>query len=490
MIGDTSQKVVYELQMQGVPAFVADAKAAAGSLDTLKRSTAEADVALTRAQQMGATKGGPATQALWASMLASSAPAGSRSAAAAKAAGFTEAEIGATAAGAGAARGAGLAGLAGGAARLGAAGAIAGAGYVALNQLKDGVRYATESQRVNLQVQAAIKSTGGAAGVTSKQVRGLASSIGNLSGQQRNTVLSSESVLLGFNRIKNVGTDKIFDRTALAVANVSARLGTDLNTSALQVGKALQEPISGIGALRSAGVLFTAQQVDQVKVMVAAGDRIGAQKILLGQLERQYGGAAKASGKDLPAALTRLDQAWEDSRQKLVVQLMPGLITFTNWLAITLPKATAIASTAIHGIWGNGPGSISGFLHGLPGGSVAGGAFDFAKQPIWTQAGQVNSALNNATQGVSDNLFGSSGATVTKFAKGRGLHASDSDDDDPALGLGSPFRTPPVKVNWAGGDPLSNRPIVLVADGKQLASVVMRGSAKAAHAQGRGSAHR
>jgi hypothetical protein len=473
-LGDT-QKTVYQLQTQGVPQFIADTKAAARAVDELKASS------------KSVTFTDPANTAMLAKIQ------GARAEAAAAAERIALMPGGSKYRGAGATAGeaAALAPLGMGA-KLATAARFAGAaglGYTAFQQAKDAVRYANDVQAAQLQVAQAIKSTGGAAGVTAKDVFNLSSKIGNLAGVQRTQVQASESVLLGFTRIRNEGVDKIFDRTSMAVANVATRLHEDLSTAALQVGKALQNPIQGVSALRSQGVLFTNQQVDQIKVMTAAGNVVGAQKVMLRQLETQYGGSAAAAGKTLPAALVRLNQAWEDSRQKLAVQLMPSAIRFTNWLAITVPKATAIAGASIHALWGSGPGSLSGFIHGLPGGKLTGGAFDFLKQPVWDQAGQVNSALNRVTQGPNDllgNVFGG-GAQTPRVGKARGL----GDDDVPARGLGSPFKSDPVKVNWqADTDPLDSRPVVLVADGKQIATVVMRSSARQAHAQGRGSAHR
>jgi hypothetical protein len=78
---------------------------------------------------------------------------------------------------------------------------------------------------------------------------------------------------------------------------MSARLGTDLNKTAIQVGKALQDPIKGVSALRRVGVDFTEQQKEQIEKMVEANDVIGAQKLILAELTKEFGGSAAAAGR-------------------------------------------------------------------------------------------------------------------------------------------------------------------------------------------------
>src|ERR1700712_5749455 len=60
-------------------------------------------------------------------------------------------------------------------------------------------------------------------------------------------------------------------------------------------GKALNDPLKGISALSRAGVTFTQSQQDSIKAMVGANDLLGAQKIILGEVEKQVGGTAKAT---------------------------------------------------------------------------------------------------------------------------------------------------------------------------------------------------
>ena len=69
----------------------------------------------------------------------------------------------------------------------------------------------------------------------------------------------------------------------------------DAKASAVQLGKALQDPVKGMTALARVGITFTAQQQKQIKALVKSGDLLGAQKIILGEVKKQTEGAAEAS---------------------------------------------------------------------------------------------------------------------------------------------------------------------------------------------------
>lgn len=484
------ETVVYEVKVQGAPQVVADNKAVSRSFDDLRRSQQQAAT-------VGAKGGGWAgTEAEWAAMNA-------RGRAAARAGGSGAAAAAAAAGGIGArqqvGRGAGLLGLA----STGpiAAGAI---GYAALRQFTAGVRHFGEVQQLNAQTAAGIKSTGGAANVTAKHIRDLASQYQRLDGIQDESVQQSENVLLAFTHIRNEAGkgNRVFDLTTQAVANVAARMGTDMPTAAAQLGRAINNPIQGISTLRSLNVQLSNSQVEQIKVMTAQGDRLGAQKIILGQLTRAFGGSAAAAGKTLPAALSRLQDSWEDSRNKLVKRLMPAATSFTNWLALTLPGAIDQGLTAMS-VLDTDPRSnaVSRWLHRNWGGDKSGGTFDYLLQNSGVDIGKdaVGALPSWMRPGLDTKggIFGIPGtdrsqpSTATKDAQGLAERQRQRAAAAGAYrGLGSPFPERQVKVNWNPGDPFDTRPVVLVANGVEIAKVVTKGQQKRAHAEGRGSGHK
>jgi hypothetical protein len=71
-------------------------------------------------------------------------------------------------------------------------------------------------------------------------------------------------------------------------------MGQDLQSSVVQIGKALNDPIKGVTALQRVGVAFTQQQRDQINALVASGNSMAAQQMILAELKKEFGGAAEA----------------------------------------------------------------------------------------------------------------------------------------------------------------------------------------------------
>lgn len=192
---------------------------------------------------------------------------------------------------------------------------------------KAAVSAAIESQEAIGQVNAALASMGDAAGRTSQQLQDLAT------GEMRKSLFDDDDILrqvtanlLTFGKVSG----EVFDRAQQAALDMSARLGQDLQSSAIQVGKALNDPVKGLTALGRVGVQFTTQQKEQIKSMVELGNVAGAQGIILGELARQFGGAAEAQRKANPTAAMK--QSWEEFKETLGAKLLPLLPRITDFL--------------------------------------------------------------------------------------------------------------------------------------------------------------
>jgi phage-related minor tail protein len=155
---------------------------------------------------------------------------------------------------------------------------------------------AAESAKVAARTTNVLQTTGGVAGVTAKQVGALATSISNKSGVDDEAIQSGENLLLTFTKVRNEagrGND-VFNQATSIITDMSVALGEDMSSASIQVGKALNDPIKGVTALQRAGVSFTESQKDQIKTLVETGHTMEAQKIILGELTTEFGGAAEA----------------------------------------------------------------------------------------------------------------------------------------------------------------------------------------------------
>jgi hypothetical protein len=210
-------------------------------------------------------------------------------------------------------------------------------GAKVVNVFKEGLDELKQASVVQGQTTAAIQSTGGAAQVTSGHVADLATQIQKLAGFDDEAVQQGENLLLTFTNIRNsagAGND-IFDRTTQALADVAARMGTDVPAAAIQLGKALNDPVRGLATLTRLGITFSDQQRDQIKKLTENNDLLGAQRIVLDELNKEFGGSAKALGDSLAGSLSKAEQASANAKAELVQGLAPAI------------RFTATAQTAL-----------------------------------------------------------------------------------------------------------------------------------------------
>ena len=109
--------------------------------------------------------------------------------------------------------------------------------------------------------------------------------------------------------------------------------GQDTASSAMQLGKALNDPIKGVTALRRVGVQLTDAQADMVEKMVKAGDVMGAQKVILQELQTEFGGSAKAAGQTFAGSIAILNQSLDDMKESIGSAVVTAIQPFISKLA-------------------------------------------------------------------------------------------------------------------------------------------------------------
>jgi hypothetical protein len=188
---------------------------------------------------------------------------------------------------------------------------------------------AYESQKVMAQTQAVIKATGGAAGVTATQVSKLSETLSMQIGVDDELIQKSANLLLTFKQVQNqVGeNNNIFDRAVITAQDLGNVFGS-ADAAAMQLGKALSDPEKGITALRRAGINFTEQQKEQIKTLVASGDVLGAQKLILAEVESQVGGTAAATA----TGFDRMRVAMGNVAEEFGAILIPYIERFANFV--------------------------------------------------------------------------------------------------------------------------------------------------------------
>lgn len=192
-----------------------------------------------------------------------------------------------------------------------------------VNGLKQTVKLAGEQELAEKKLNAVLKSTGGVSGATSQELLKLASSLQQVTTFGDEAIIGANSLLLTFTSIGN----DVMPQAMETILNMSEAMGQDLQSATLQLGKALNDPVKGVSALSRVGVQLTETQIQQIKTFDALGDTASAQKVILGELETQFGGLARASATTFSGAMQQLGNIVGDTAEKFGELLLPSLNT-------------------------------------------------------------------------------------------------------------------------------------------------------------------
>lgn len=195
---------------------------------------------------------------------------------------------------------------------------------------------AQEARKIGVQTEAVLKSTGGAANVTAEEIANLAEHISEYSAIDDEAIQEGENLLLTFKNIRNeVGQgNDIFDQSTKILTDMSVAMKTDVSSGAIQLGKALNDPLKGISALTRVGVTFSDEQKKVIERLVETGDTAGAQKIILEELKSEFGGSARAAGNVDPYGKLRVKL--ENIGETIGGKVLPGLDAMAEGIINTL----------------------------------------------------------------------------------------------------------------------------------------------------------
>ena len=192
---------------------------------------------------------------------------------------------------------------------LGPLGVAAGAGIAATSAaVIAGLSAWAPYEQQLLRVNAVLKATGSAAGLTQGQIREMAE------GVAKSTLATSESALeaaAAMATFRTVAGDT-FKRTLTLSQDLASVFGGDLRSATVKLAKSLEDPVRGLDSLRESGVSFTAAQKDQIKALVESGQVLKAQGVILDTLQAQVGGAGAAERGGLTGSVKGLSDAWGD----------------------------------------------------------------------------------------------------------------------------------------------------------------------------------
>jgi hypothetical protein len=208
--------------------------------------------------------------------------------------------------------------------KAGAAIAAVGVGILA-TEVTRGLQSLVELEQQQAQTNAVLKSTKGAAGISAKAVTDLSEKYESLNAIVGDEVIrSTENMLLTFTNVKK----QAFEPALQAILDMNTALGKGpegLTSTAIQVGKALNDPTKGLTALQRVGVTFDKGQVKRIKQLQKEGKTYEAQKIILAELNKEFGGSFLAQGNTTAGKVAKFNDAIDDLERALAETLLPAL---------------------------------------------------------------------------------------------------------------------------------------------------------------------
>ena len=188
---------------------------------------------------------------------------------------------------------------------------LAFGGVAILRGIKSTTDAFLEHNKVTTQLGAVLRSTGEAAGYQKGELIKMADAMQNLTTFSNTAIIETQNLLLTFTKIGK----ETFPNALETVLDMSQALGQDLKSSAIQLGKALNDPILGVTALQRVGVMFTAEQKKLIKSLAETGRVAEAQKIILAELNVEFGGSAREAITSYAGKIEQLKNRFADLKR-------------------------------------------------------------------------------------------------------------------------------------------------------------------------------
>jgi len=209
-------------------------------------------------------------------------------------------------------------------------------GRFIIDQFKESVSRANDLNRVMAQTEATIASTGMVAGVSADQVKSMADEIQNTTAIANDSAQAGMNILLTYTRI----SDEVFPDATQAMIDMATSINggvipttEQLQSTAKQLGSALNDPIQGIGRLTESGITFTEAEKDKIKVLTESGRVAEAQALILNRLA-VFQGSAEAQANTFEGQIARLNNELDNIRKMVGNSVLPAIMHFIDGINV------------------------------------------------------------------------------------------------------------------------------------------------------------
>ena len=214
-------------------------------------------------------------------------------------------------------------------AALGLAAAGAAAGAFAVKAIAAGEAAATSNARID-QINTSMGLFGASTDQVTASLINYANETARATGIDQNAIKATQAKLLTFKEIAQTA-DEVngnFQRATKAAIDLGAAGFGTAEDNAVSLGKALNDPIKGIGALTRNGITFTESEKERIKVLVESNKVGEAQNMILAAIETQVGGTAEATSN----ASDRMKVGFSQVTETIGLALLPAFEKVTAFL--------------------------------------------------------------------------------------------------------------------------------------------------------------
>ncbi len=230
------------------------------------------------------------------------------------------------------------------------------------------VKQFSDAQAVQAKLNATLESTKFAAGLSATELTNMADALSKVSTFDDEAILGAENLLLSFTKIGK----EVFPQAIQAAADLAGKFGS-LDAAALAIGKALERPTEGLGALSRAGINFTEDEVKVFQALIDTGKAAEAQTEILKKLSTISSGQAAAAANTLSGQMAQMQTAFNNVAesigavyapilQQVVTQIKNFFLFIQENPALIKFGATMLGiSTAIAGLVASVGGAVPAF---------------------------------------------------------------------------------------------------------------------------------
>jgi len=183
-----------------------------------------------------------------------------------------------------------------------------------------------ESRKADVQLKFMLENMNGissATDATIKRMSAYATTVSKATGIDDEQIKAVQKKLLMFKAVRD-SADKMggsFDRATQAAIDLAAGGFGEMESNASKLGKMLEDPANKLDSLSRAGVTFTEQEKQKIRVLAESGRELEAQELILGKIEGRVKGLAEASA----TPFDKMNQQFQEMGDTIGEAMLPHL---------------------------------------------------------------------------------------------------------------------------------------------------------------------